>query len=254
MARDFNGSDQYGQAAINLSSFSAITAAFWLWIDARTAASFDMYAELGAGGATGSFAIYDNNNASRLTVYHRGTGDSIAEYAYPTLGQWNHIAFTGDFALATNEVNLHVNGVLQTPTSRPTNTNNDSGSTYANSTLNFMARNAASLHGDGKMQEVGIWGGVTLSTAEIAGLAKGTLPSQVRPASLAHYWPMMGRTSPEPYRKGTTAITLTNSPAAADHRSMIRLLPGFARRAAAVASFKAYWTLQRSGILGSGVR
>jgi len=219
MARDFNGSTQYGQSAINLSAHSKLTVSMWLWIDARTAASFDMYLELGTGGNVGEFAVYDDNSNNVLTLFHRGsTGNSIALYSRLATGQWNHLVFTSDYTLSTDEVNLYVNGTLQTPSSRPSNTNNTSGSTYANATLNFMARNAASLHADGRQAEVGIWGGAVLNANEALALYRGARVRDVRPASLSHHWPMWGNSSPEPFMvSGGTNLTLTSSPSKANH-------------------------------------
>ena len=222
MARDFNGSTQYGQSAINLSAHSKLTVSMWLWIDARSAGSFDMYMEFGPGDqSAGTFGIYDESagGVDKLNIYHVGTnGSSFAKYPFLTLSQWNHLLFTGDFTLSTDEVNLYLNGALQTPSSRPANINNTSGSTYANTTLNFMSRNAASLHGDGKQAEVGIWGGVVLNANEAMALYRGARARDVRPGSLTHHWPMWGNSSPEPFMvQGGTNLTLTGSPSKANH-------------------------------------
>ena len=260
MARDFNGSTQYGQSAINLSAHSKLTVSMWLWIDARSAGSFDMYMELGDGGiGAGRFAIFDDNTTSIFNIFHRGsTGESSGTFPQLATGQWHHLMFTSDFTLSTNEVDLYLNGALQTPSSRPANINNASGSTYANTTLNFMSRNAASLHGDGKQAEVGIWGGVVLNANEAMALYRGARARDVRPGSLTHHWPMWGNSSPEPFMvSGGTNLTLTSSPPKANHPP-VSLFSRFARQfedeaAATVHSHRKVNNLRLFAKIGGGL-
>jgi hypothetical protein len=53
----------------------------------------------------------------------------------------------------------------------------------------------------GNMADTALWN-VVLSATEIAALAKGIRPPQVRPAALIGYWPLDGLQSPEPDLSG----------------------------------------------------
>jgi hypothetical protein len=69
------------------------------------------------------------------------------------------------------------------------------------------------------MAEVGIWN-AALTDAEVAILALGYSPDQVRPASLVEYWKLIGRNSPETGIKGYD-MTLYNAPLVANHPRII---------------------------------
>lgn len=162
----FNGSTQYGQASVNLTAFSAICVGFWINPVTLTTTNgqFNMFVELTTDGAVnaGGFAVYNaGTSAEGMTIAHRGaTGTSTATYGSgnrPALSTWTHLLFVGDFGLVTNEVDLYKNGELLTPGNRPNNTNN-TGSTYASSTLNLAARNAASLFTNARITDLKIQG------------------------------------------------------------------------------------------------
>ena len=55
-----------------------------------------------------------------------------------------------------------------------------------------------------------------LTADEVAALAAGASPLMVRSGSLLGYWPLWGIASPETDYMGTTSMTLTGSPSAAD--------------------------------------
>lgn len=228
MARDFNGSNQYGTIALDLSAYSTLTLAFWLYADVwkTSAGQYDVIFEFTTDGQAnnGGFHIYSGNDVGStegLNVAHRGNvGTSIANFgaaSRPATGAWHHYAAIYDFSLSTNEVNLYVDGVLKTASSRPGNSNNTG--TFANSTLYIASRAGSSLFVDCKLADIGIYS-KSLSADEVAALAKGYSVRRVAPASLIEAWPFFGRASPEPGIKGHS-VTLTNSPAQADHPPII---------------------------------
>jgi hypothetical protein len=68
----------------------------------------------------------------------------------------------------------------------------------------------------GRICEVGIWN-VALTDAEVAALARGISPLRIRPANLVRYYPVRGTESPEPCVRSGNSVSLTGSPAVADH-------------------------------------
>ena len=220
MARDFNGSTQYLQAAsTDLSAYSTISVSFWLWKDAITAGSFDIYLELTADGGSnvGGFNIFDQNTGTQGMYFASRGNVGLTSRYYTKLGTgaWNHVVAIFDYTqAAASEVAVYFNGTFSAGTTAVSANNTG---TYANSTLNFMARNAVSLHGDGKMCEVGIWGGVRLSQNEITALSRRARVRDARPASLVDYWPLWGNSSPEPNMvSGRPSATVTGA-AKANH-------------------------------------
>ena len=69
----------------------------------------------------------------------------------------------------------------------------------------------------GRLAEVAIWKGATLSAAEITALASGTSPSAVRSGSLTGYWPLYGVASPEPDYSGNVGNGTVTGSSAANH-------------------------------------
>ena len=76
---------------------------------------------------------------------------------------------------------------------------------------------------DGTIAEVGIWN-VALTATEILALAKGALPSMIRPQSLVFYAPCWGNDSPEPdLSTGARDMTVTGATSAAHSPSSMNL-------------------------------
>lgn len=94
----------------------------------------------------------------------------------------------------------------------------------------------------GDIAEVGIWN-VALTDAEIASLAKGVTPPNIRPGNLVFYAPIVGKHSPEPDLVGGLSLTLTGTSASA-HPRVFRKLP---RLAAAIMNAATAYTQTLSG-------
>lgn len=74
-----------------------------------------------------------------------------------------------------------------------------------------------SLPFTGAIAEVGLWN-VALSAADMATLALGYTPLQVRPDALVAYWPLLGQNSPENnLLSNADAMSITGSLSAAAH-------------------------------------
>jgi hypothetical protein len=201
MARLFNGSSDSAHVALDLSNTNIITISFWLYWNAF--ANNDALAmEYSSNFNTnpGGFLVDPNNSSpspGTFTVGISGGGETVAVFTRPSAAVWHQYVLTINHALAGSSAipNIYVDGVAQSLTypfalSAPQN--------FGNFTLNFMSRATTSLFGAGRMADFALWQGVLLTQLEAQGLALGTRPYMVRPASLRAYFPMDGIASPEP--------------------------------------------------------
>lgn len=131
-----------------------------------------------------------------------------------TANTWQHA--TAVFASSTSR-SSYLDG-----TNKATNT--DSGGPNETLTRSSIGRrhSIANTHMSGQIAEVGIWG-AALTDDEIASLAKGYPPSEIRPQSLAVYLRLIGRLSPEIDYWGGTSWTLVNTPTQSAHPRIIEL-------------------------------
>ena len=193
-------------STVDLSAVSKITIVFWLWWDAYGTDSHQcMELTADQGLTTNGFVLIPNGSTGVWLVAFTGNvGGVVATFTRPSAAAWHHFTILLDKSKSTQEVDaVYVDGSSQslTFTANANNTNN-----WANSNLNFMSRNNASLWGAGRMAEAAIYPGVLLGATEASALAGGASPSLVRPSIKPFYWPLIGRGSPEPeLRYGKTA-------------------------------------------------
>jgi hypothetical protein len=253
MARIFNGTSDLMSAAVNLSAFNKATVSFWLWWDAY-ANDYDLALEYttDAGGTNGGFAFIPNDASGGLwSIYVRGTVSfTQVDMARPSAAGWHHFMVNLDPSTAGAGAipAAYVDGVSQSLGGG--SANSVSGS-FANSTLYFMSRGGSALFGAGRIAEVGIYGGVLLTADEAGALAKGFSPEMIRPSSLEHYWPIIGRTSPEIELIGGGNAMVTGA-AVTEHPRMIYPAGPYAIEAPAIAP-SGPEDLFHSGIFDSSV-
>lgn len=222
-ARQFNGTDQAMQAAsVDLSDTQAATISLWLQVTATPGAD-DIVFEFGASVITVSGSIVfgiNNGGVNQLSVYTRtDVGPHGALYPAINQGEYHHYAIIGDISQTTNEVDLYIDGVLQTPDSRD-NANNNTGN-LSTLTLNFMSRNNTTLFSIGDLADVAVWN-MRLSGTDISSLAGGALPNTIQAANLRGYWKLCGDESPEPDSSSANHdATLFNAPTQVAHPSQI---------------------------------
>lgn len=166
-ALSFDGVNDDGKVALNLSAQSKITVELWLKFDANNE-SDALAMEYTSNFNTQSGFIF-NYNASEVSgrsvagFVNGGTNEHWTDsFTKPTAGAWHHWAIVMDRATPANKV--YCDGVLLTNT-----TVTHAAATYgnfANDALNLMCRNGASLFGGGDMAHLAIYSG-ELSKARI---------------------------------------------------------------------------------------
>ena len=153
----FNGTTQGGSVNLDLSGTSKITVSFWLWQDAFDA-SDDLCMEFTANQNANAGGFYLDPNSSsfggRFEVKCAGNVGLTAHFAKPSAAAWHHYIVLMDTTVASNSTipAIYVDGVAQSLTYV-----GGGGGTigaFANSTLNLMCRNSASLFNAGRMAGV----------------------------------------------------------------------------------------------------
>lgn len=109
-----------------------------------------------------------------------------------TANTWFHAG--GVFASATSRI-AYLNGVAATA---DTTSRTPSGidRTSIGNQDNTAQGKAWGIAGIGDIAEAAVWN-VALTAGEMAALAAGTNPRQIRPANLVGYWPLFGHYAPE---------------------------------------------------------
>ncbi len=130
-------------------------------------------------------------------------------------GNWYHVAAV---FVSSTERYLYLNGsCVATNTSAPV-------TGWSGHRLLVGMRYDGSTYGqyaDGRIAEVALWN-VALSAGQVASLGAGKDPRTVSATAPIVYWPMLGETSPENPLAGPLTLTLSNSPAKADHPPVTR--------------------------------
>lgn len=217
MARSYNGTSDKASVALNLSAFSKLSISFWHWQNAFGTGNQQCMefgtTTLNAGG----FGLNPNNSAQTTSFAMIQATASVFwqdGFPRPTAAAWHHYLLTMDRSGPTNVA--YVDGLLQTLTA-----GTHGAGTYGNFgslSLNFMARNGASLFNAGRQAEVTLWGGVLLGATHAKALAAGASPLRVHPDNVVFHVPFLGD-SPEPdYSGNRKSVTLTGTTVVAHPR------------------------------------
>lgn len=164
----FDGVNDAGQVALDLSAVSAITfEALVKW--ETNSENDDFLVELGPTVNENPGFNVDWNNGSggveagTVSVKWRTSGGAQNRrytFAQPTAGVWHHVVFVMGLSAA---LVAYVDGKEVTATGREVTTQTG---TFPSATLNVMSRNNASLFGAGDMEHMAIYVG-TLSKARV---------------------------------------------------------------------------------------
>lgn len=209
MARDFNGSTQYGvDTTVPLTGYPFTMA---IRFNNDITSGFQTLVSLGSLSTGDDHYLSLDGNLLRA-VASSGFGAN-GSFAYAgnaaTAGQWH--SAVGRFASATS-----VQSILDANfgSAGSSSTNVAFG---APDTFTFGAElGAGATFLDGKEAEFVVWNIVVPDWVVVA-YHKGVSPLLLLPQNIVKYAPMHGRLSPEKLWKGSGGITLTGSPAAYPH-------------------------------------
>lgn len=188
-----------------------------------------------------SFAAWYNTNSTTVNQSLLSVGDTAGDNDYVELflrkagvRALRLIVVTGgtnSTATASTQFSAntweHAGAVLSSSTSR-TVYHNGGGAVTDTTSLGFsggvdttsVGRTAQATPTDymsGDIAEVGVWD-AALTAGEIAALAAGACPLNVRPQSLVAYWPLWGTSSPEIDIVGGFHLTLTGTTKSAHYQ------------------------------------
>lgn len=197
MARFFSGGGSDGILTPSANYFSSTTGqsvSFWVYVNALPA-SYAGLVQSGVGSdlaiylkSSGALALYASNQWGRSQDPYSSTPSTIST------GAWHNIVFLASSSAGT--VLGYIDGSVGTNPGGPTIVSKTD--TYS---FGYDPNNAGRIL-NGSLADIAFWN-VDLTAAEATALANGARPSQIRPKSLAGWWPLTGLQSPEPDLSGS---------------------------------------------------
>ena len=176
-----NGVNQFGVVPeINLSGTSAVTVAMWVNQTYSTSGGPTLLEfSTDYNSSTTGFGLFPDDNTCKgiQAAVYGNVGYSVACYAQPSSGVWHHIAVVYDKTQAgSNAVNLYIDGVLQTATSRPsTSTNTNS---FGNNPLYFFSQGGSQFFSAAEVDDLRLYN-VALSASQIEQIYQSGIASLV---------------------------------------------------------------------------
>lgn len=130
------------------------------------------------------------SNSDHVTAVHRGDSGTqgLATSSAVSANTWTHAAAI--FATASSRT-AYKDGVAGSA-----ETTNAGTTTVDRTAIGVWERSSPVNFFSGRIAEAGIWN-VELTANELAALAAGVLPLNIRPSALVAYWPLWGLHSPE---------------------------------------------------------
>jgi hypothetical protein len=169
-----NGTNQYGSVpTINLSATNAVTVSMWLNRTYTSGGSTgDVLLEFSENfnSYTDTFAFFpddapDCGTSAMAIALHGNAGYNGKCYGQPSSGVWHHLALVYDMSqAATNEVQLYVDGVLQTDLSQVVSSNNTGN--FGNHPTYLFSRGGSLGFASGEMDDLQLYSRA-LSASEI---------------------------------------------------------------------------------------
>jgi hypothetical protein len=234
VARDFNGTSDYIDLGdIDVGGLTLLNIS--IWFNAATLRDFDEICSkrdsaLSGIGITLGGASYGDNNDILVYVFDGSDRWAWSTNDWIAADTWNHafLAYNGGGATDADKLRFWGNGVQRTLTFSSagvvtTTPNNARGflicATYYSGIVGWL---------DGRAAELAIWaggspGGLTVEQAADV-LSKGYSPKFLRLNGL-HYFPLIGRNSPETDMWSSTTGTLNGAPTAFEHPRIINPAP-----------------------------
>ena len=154
----FNGSTDFGQIPMNLSSTGTVTVEFWLkWNAYANDDALAMEFTPNFNNQTGGFLVDpDATDGTFSVAIGQGASRNIAAFARPTVGAWHYYAFVLDTTQAgATEITPYVDGQPVTYTKQ--GSSGTGAGNFANSALYLMSRDGSSLFGNGSLGQVAVY-------------------------------------------------------------------------------------------------
>ena len=155
-----NGTNQYATIpAINLSSTSTVTVAFWAnRTYSTTVESVMLENSTNYNNSTTGFGFFPDDTQCKgiQAAVHGNVGYSVNCYHQPSSGVWHHLTIIYDKTQAgTQQTALYIDGVLQTPTSNYSTAKN-TNSFGSNATYLFSRAGSQYFNG-GKIDDLRVY-------------------------------------------------------------------------------------------------
>lgn len=209
MARDFDGTTQYGSYTAGVP-VSGVPLTICCRFAPDTITDFRSIVALTDGGGGEFFMLGTDSDALRAIA---ASGFSEAQaYASGTFAASGWHTGVAVFASSTSRT-CYLDG----DTSSTAETTSMTPGTMSQTNLSHLL--TGNLF-DGDVCDVAIYN-VAWSTADVTQFHNGYSPLFIRPSGLVAYWPIIGRFSPEIDVIGGQAFTLTGSPSVSDHAPVI---------------------------------
>lgn len=218
MARSFNGSNQY----IETSSFpnASLPVTMSAWFYPASTSGFQrvsVWSSPGGGQAAASLLLnYPGAGQLSNQVYKGGTNVLPTGSGTFTTNAWNH----GAVVSGATAARCYLNGSVGSDATYV-------ALTFSSCTILGVGRVQNTQFLNGRVAELGVWN-VELTAAEIAALAKGYTPLEIRPDALLAYYPLGGHYGQLDLDRWKNRYDLTpaNSPTWVDHPRVIYPPPG----------------------------
>lgn len=211
MARDFNGTDSgdrisLGDPATLQFGTGDFAVSLWFHADVVSYGAADQGTLISKSFTGFEVFVYQ----AKLNAYIGGTAHQATGASTLSTGTWYHACLSRTGAAVT----LYLNGASEATAT------NSASATNSGVNVNLGGRTADNtLMFNGRLAEVAAWKGVGLAAGQVAALARGISPAAVLKG--AHYWPLLGRASPEADVWGGQGGTLTGT-TTADHPRVYR--------------------------------
>ncbi len=226
MARTFNKATSDKIVYPHLSALDGatmVTTSFWVF-PVTTTTSYDaILGQIGASGSgpgntTGFQILHHINDARRLFIACRNNSASPAEQYSDTtlvLNVWNHVIvqYDGTQATATDRIRVWVNNTEVSGITVGTSTPTSLGTTDQPFQIGNSSEGGGSLFWSGRLADVVVWTGLTLTAAERTALYAGARISTIQPAAQVFRDEMLDNATPQNVitaEAGTTTGTVVS--------------------------------------------
>lgn len=191
MARQFNGTSDYVDVALNLSSYNRISISFWGYVDSYSNVNKLLY-DTYTNGLTSGCAMYIDNGFTGglglISMRDSASGGLSWDDSFirPSAAGWHLFVSLHDRTVPSNQLWIDNSSIALT------NRGHDAGfgGNFINGTVSMMVQNAlAAGFVPGRMEDFSIWGGYLLTSGERTALFNGRRARLVQPTNLVlNYW------------------------------------------------------------------